>query len=83
MTNSPPFDEQLALAKHWALMKGTFLPGTSRPSDRFARALHNINHVPKSDDPRVALAQLRGILHAVSVPLGMLKVSWHMCHIQK
>ena len=39
MTNSPSFDEQLALNKYWEAIGGqTFLPGTSRAADRFARA---------------------------------------------
>lgn len=39
MTNSPSFDQQLALNSYWeGLAEKTFLPGTHRPADRFARA---------------------------------------------
>jgi penicillin V acylase-like amidase (Ntn superfamily) len=40
MTNSPRFDDQLALNAYWQSIGGlTFLPGTNRAADRFARAL--------------------------------------------
>lgn len=39
MTNSPTFDEQLALNAYWKKIGGTvMLPGTNRAADRFARA---------------------------------------------
>jgi penicillin V acylase-like amidase (Ntn superfamily) len=39
MTNSPVFDEQIALNKYWEEIGGTvMLPGTNRAADRFARA---------------------------------------------
>lgn len=38
MTNSPAFDQQLALNAYWKGIGGlTFLPGTNRAADRFAR----------------------------------------------
>lgn len=38
MTNSPIFDQQLALDAYWREIGGlTMLPGTSRAADRFAR----------------------------------------------
>ncbi len=39
MTNSPVYDQQLALESYWKSIGGlTFLPGTNRAADRFARA---------------------------------------------
>lgn len=39
MTNSPVFDQQLALNEYWKNIGGTtFLPGTNRAADRFVRA---------------------------------------------
>ena len=39
MTNSPAYDQQLALDAYWKEIGGlVFLPGTNRASDRFARA---------------------------------------------
>lgn len=38
MTNSPRYEQQRALAKHWEQIGGTtMLPGTNRAADRFAR----------------------------------------------
>ena len=40
MTNSPVFDQQLALDDYWKNIGGTtFLPGTNRAADRFVRAI--------------------------------------------
>jgi choloylglycine hydrolase len=72
MTNSPTFDEQLALNKYWEQIGGmTMLPGTSRASDRFARASFYINAIPKTDDPKKAVASIFSVIRAVSVPLGI------------
>jgi penicillin V acylase-like amidase (Ntn superfamily) len=72
MTNSPPFDQQLALNTYWVEIGGSnFLPGTHRASDRFARASWNLNATPKVDDKRVAIASVFSIIRNVSVPLGI------------
>jgi penicillin V acylase-like amidase (Ntn superfamily) len=72
MTNSPSFDQQLALNTYWEQIGGlTMLPGTNRAADRFARASFFINAIPKSDDPKRAVAEVFSIIRAVSVPLGM------------
>jgi choloylglycine hydrolase len=72
MTNSPPFDQQLALNTYWVEIGGVnFLPGTHRASDRFARAYWNLNATPKVDDRRVAIASVFSIIRNVSVPLGI------------
>lgn len=39
MTNDPPYEQQLAIAKYWENIPGkTFLPGSVTASDRFVRA---------------------------------------------
>ncbi|WP_342052699.1 MULTISPECIES: linear amide C-N hydrolase [unclassified Cupriavidus] len=72
MTNSPIFEEQLALNTYWKNIGGTtFLPGTNRSSDRFARASFYVNAIPKSEDPVVALASVFSVIRNVSVPFGL------------
>jgi penicillin V acylase-like amidase (Ntn superfamily) len=72
MTNSPTFDQQLALNAYWKDIGGTvFLPGTNRSADRFARASFYINAIPKSEDPVVALASVFSVIRNVSVPFGI------------
>jgi penicillin V acylase-like amidase (Ntn superfamily) len=72
MTNSPTFDEQLALNTYWRQIGGTvMLPGTNRSADRFARASFYINAIPKSEDPAEALASVFSVIRNVSVPFGV------------
>lgn len=72
MTNSPTFDEQLALNAYWTQIGGTvMLPGTNRASDRFARASFYVNAIPKSEDPVVALASMFSVIRNASVPYGI------------
>ena len=84
MTNSPTFDQQLALNSYWSSIGGTiFLPGTSRAADRFARASFYIGAIPKKIDPSYikavprrsfiyqAVASVLGVIRSVSVPLGI------------
>ncbi|WP_240099242.1 linear amide C-N hydrolase [Thermomonas flagellata] len=72
MTNSPTFDQQLALDAYWREISGTvFLPGTNRSADRFARASFYVNAIPKSEDPVVALASVLSVIRNVSVPYGI------------
>lgn len=84
MTNSPTYDEQLALNNYWkALGFQKFLPGTISAADRFARAYAFVSEVPTQPDKRYisavpnsdfnnqALSSVRGIMRAVSVPLGV------------
>ena len=48
MTDSPIFDEQLALNQYWKDIGGlVFLPGTNRAADRFARASFLLSAIPK------------------------------------
>jgi choloylglycine hydrolase len=72
MTNSPVFDQQLALNTYWLQIGGmVFLPGTIRASDRFARAFFFINVIPKTTDTPEAVASVLGVIRSVSVPLGI------------
>ncbi|MFM8458937.1 MAG: linear amide C-N hydrolase [Chthoniobacterales bacterium] len=84
MTNEPTYDEQLAIDKYWQEVNGdVFLPGTSRPSDRFARASYYISRIPGKADPAYIsgvpgqdvttqnIASVLGVIRDVSVPLGI------------
>ena len=72
MTNSPVFDQQLAINQYWEQIGGTvFLPGTNRASDRFTRASFYIDAIPKTDVMADALASVFGVIRGVSVPLGI------------
>jgi len=72
MTNSPTFDQQLALNTYWQQIGGTvMLPGTNRAADRFARAMFYVNSIPKSEDTVVALASVFSVIRNVSVPYGI------------
>ena len=71
MTNSPSFDQQLALNKYWEQIGGlVFLPGTNRAADRFARASFYINAIPQTNDHTRAVASVFSVIRGVSVPLG-------------
>ncbi|MFC8934704.1 linear amide C-N hydrolase [Rhodococcus sp. NPDC057135] len=72
MTNSPIFDQQLAVNEYWKQINGTvMLPGTNRAADRFARASFYVDAIPQTDDPRSALASTFSVIRNVSVPLGI------------
>lgn len=72
MTNSPVYDKQLALYEYWQEIGGTtMLPGTNRAADRFARASFYVNAIPRSSDPRTAVAAMFSVIRNVSVPLGI------------
>jgi choloylglycine hydrolase len=72
MTNSPAYDEQLALNQYWQGIGGTtMLPGTNRAADRFVRASFYINAVPKTADNREAVASAFSVIRNVSVPRGI------------
>lgn len=72
MTNSPVFEEQLAINSYWKGIPGTImLPGTNRAADRFVRASYYINAIPKTDNVRTALASVFGVIRNCSVPLGI------------
>ncbi len=84
MTNSPIFDQQLALNTYWKTIGGNeFLPGTISAADRFARASYFVGIVPTSIDKNYisavpeqkmqyqGVASLMGIMRSVSTPLGI------------
>lgn len=72
MTNSPVFDEQLALNRYWQQIGGTvMLPGTNRAADRFARASFYINACQQSGNAREAVASVFSVMRNVSVPRGI------------
>ncbi|WP_420839487.1 linear amide C-N hydrolase [Bradyrhizobium oropedii] len=72
MTNSPIFDEQLALNAYWKQIGGTaMLPGTNRAADRFARASFYVNAIPKDEDPNRAVASVFSVIRNASVPFGI------------
>lgn len=72
MTNSPTYDQQLAINAYWQDVDGLkFLPGTARAADRFARMSWNLNAAPKEKDPRLATATTFSLIRAISVPLGV------------
>jgi choloylglycine hydrolase len=84
MTNSPIYDQQLALNEYWKSIGGlVFLPGTNRAADRFARASFLLDAIPRKADPSYiksvpqqsfsnqAVASVMGVMRSVSVPLGI------------
>lgn len=84
MTNSPIYSEQLALNEYWKGIGGlTFLPGTNRAADRFARASFLLGAIPRQLDKNYiqgvpdrsftyqAVASVMGVMRSVSVPLGI------------
>jgi choloylglycine hydrolase len=84
MTNSPVYDEQLALNRYWQQIGGlVFLPGTNGAADRYARASFLIDAIPKQVDPAYiqgvpdhsythqAVASVLSVIRAVGVPLGI------------
>nr|MBP6563780.1 linear amide C-N hydrolase [Neisseriaceae bacterium] len=72
MTNSPTFDQQLALNQYWQQIGGTvMLPGTNRAADRFARASFYVNAIPKTADLKESVASVFSVIRNVSVPYGL------------
>jgi choloylglycine hydrolase len=71
MTNSPSFDQQLALASYWKEIGGAMLPGTNRAADRFVRASYYVGAVAQQPEPDKAVAAAISIIRNVSVPYGL------------
>lgn len=72
MTNSPTFDQQLALNAYWKSIGGrVMLPGTNRAADRFARASYYLDAIPQTDNTRVAVASVFSVIRNCSVPFGI------------
>ncbi|SAK44893.1 choloylglycine hydrolase [Caballeronia hypogeia] len=84
MTNSPVYDDQLAIDTYWRSVGGSgFLPGTNRAADRFVRTSFLLDAIPKKADPNYmagvpqqsypfqAVASVMSLMRSVSVPLGI------------
>jgi len=72
MTNSPTYDQQLALNQYWEQIGGTtMLPGTNRAADRFVRASFYIKAIPQTSDINEAIAGAFSVIRNASVPLGI------------
>lgn len=72
MTNSPIFEDQLAINKYWQGIPGTImLPGTNRAADRFVRASYYINAIPQTADTRAVIASVFSVIRNCSVPFGI------------
>jgi penicillin V acylase-like amidase (Ntn superfamily) len=72
MTNSPTYDQQLAINAYWELIGGDrMLPGTINAADRYVRVDYLLKASPKYDDPRMAVASVFSVMRAIGVPLGM------------
>lgn len=92
MTNSPPYDQQLALNAYWKEIGGdVMLPGTIRASDRFVRASFYINAIPKDVTGPKAIASVFSVIRNASAPLGIstpgepnvASTIWRTVHDQK
>lgn len=72
MTNSPIYEEQLAINTYWEDIPGTvMLPGTNRASDRYVRGSFYMDAVPKTDDVKIAVPIVFSIMRNMSVPFGI------------
>lgn len=72
MTNSPVFDQQLAINTYWDTVGGfNFIPGTNRASDRFARMSWLLNASAHAKDMPTAEATVISLIRAISVPIGI------------
>jgi choloylglycine hydrolase len=72
MTNSPPFDDQLALDAYWREIGGdVMLPGTIRASDRFVRTSFYIGAIPEERSGSEAIASVFSVIRNASAPLGI------------
>ncbi len=71
MTNSPTYDEQLALMAYWDSVGGhKFLPGTRNSPDRFVRATFYNRSLPEPKNYREAIASVLSVMRNVSSPFG-------------
>jgi len=72
LTNSPIFNDQLAINDYWNKVGGTvFLPGTNKPTDRFVRGSFYTDVVEKTSNPKIGLAVVLSVIRNLSVPIGM------------
>lgn len=72
MTNSPVYEQQIALNAYWDLIGGNnMLPGTISAADRFVRLSYFLKSSPKYKDRKMAVAAVFSQMRAIGVPLGM------------
>ncbi|GAL10280.1 choloylglycine hydrolase [Vibrio astriarenae] len=72
MTNSPTYDEQIAINKYWKLVGGNrALPGTINAADRYVRSSYLLETTPKFSDGEEAVAATISLMRSIGVPLGM------------
>lgn len=72
MTNSPTYDQQLAINAYWELIGGDrMLPGTINAADRYVRVSYFLKSSPKFKEPVMAVAAVFSQMRAIGVPLGM------------
>lgn len=72
MTNSPTYDEQLALNAQWQGKDlSQDLPGSIQSADRFVRASYFLSKLPQTTDERQAVAGVLSVIRNVSVPWGV------------
>lgn len=72
LTNSPSFDQQLAINDYWKGIGGTvMLPGTNRAADRFVRASFYMNAIPKNLPGDQSMFSVLSVMRNVSVPFGI------------
>ena len=68
MSNSPTFEEQLALDAYWQSIGGdVMLPGTARAADRFVRASYYIGEMT-AETQEDAVAGIFSVMRNVSMP---------------
>lgn len=72
MTNSPPFDQQLAHLRRYDGFGGHQpLPGTTEAADRFVRASYYLEHLPRPRSRREAVAELLSVMRNAAQPFGV------------
>ncbi len=85
MTNSPTYDQQLAIMEYWRLAGGLTksLPGTSNAADRFVRATFLLEAIPTEAKPQYisgvagekfhfqAMMSVLSVMRSVGTPLGI------------
>ncbi len=88
MTNSPSYEQQLAIKKYWEGVDPlTFLPGSVRAADRFVRVSYLINNISKKPDKNTikavpdktfesqAVTSVLSVMRAIGKPLSMTQPS--------
>ena len=71
MTNSPVYDQQIALNAYWESVGGeAMLPGTHRAADRFVRASYFVKLLPDPKTDRQAMANVMSVMRNTSVPFS-------------